>query len=144
MRTIFDTVNNVNANTSLYLCGKVNDTAQEQQVIENRAIATAQTSVGEVTGVSSVLTTLNGKAVLKIVKNIVPRQPTDYLLDEITICLTANVRKGSVVHPAFADLQPVGLDYASENDHFVFLDQFGVFAGKIGKRLPRNRLQQGE
>lgn len=120
VRVVFPSVNILNTSTNLYLYGMVNDTATQDQVIVNHADVIAQSGLGEFSSTSSGNTILNGKSVLKISKNLVPQQATYYPLNEFMIYLKVNAYEGSVSQPTFADLLPLGLDYAPGNDYFVF------------------------
>ncbi|NLD18999.1 MAG: DUF5011 domain-containing protein [Clostridiales bacterium] len=123
VRAILSSMTNQNVNTNLYLYGMVNNTATANQVIINTANMTAQSSIGNVTATSSAPTTLNGKSILNVQKNLVPQLSAYYPLNEFIINLIAQGNNGIIVNPTFADLLPLGLDYAPGNDYFSYFDR---------------------
>ena len=66
VRAILSSMTTSNNSTIMYLYGVVNNTAKADQVIENIAEVTAQSSIGDVTTTSKASTILNGKSVLNV------------------------------------------------------------------------------
>ncbi|MEG2348218.1 MAG: SdrD B-like domain-containing protein [Clostridia bacterium] len=126
-RAVISTVTPSNVGNWLYLYGIVNNTATLNQVITNNANYTATSTLGNITGISSANTTLNGKSVLNIRKLILPQLSAYYPLNEFMINLATSTSTSMSVDPVFSDLLPLGIAYVPNNYYYVFTD---IFSGK--------------
>ena len=122
VRAVFQSMTAKNPSTNLYLYGMVNETATADQVIVNTAEMTAESTIGDISAQSSVSTVLNGASILSISKSLFPTQPAYYPLNEFMITLDNRGKDGNITDPTFADLLPLGLDYAPGHDYFTLYD----------------------
>lgn len=122
VRAIFSSMLPKNSSSVLYLYGTINETAVADQIIVNTAEMTAQSSIGDISAKSSAPTTLNGISVLNVSKSLFPKQSAYYPLSEFMFMLNTRASKSNIKDPTFADLLPLGLDYAPGHDYFVFID----------------------
>ena len=104
------------------MAGIVNNTAKTDQLVYNKATGVADSLKGVAKSSVTAITKLNGKSSLSITKFKNPNLPTYYPLNEFMISQVANARTAATVDPIFADLLPLGLDYAPGNHYFTLFN----------------------
>lgn len=116
-----DTMFTKSGDSILYLLGTVNDTAITGETFTNTSDFVAQSSLGELTGSSSVNTIVDAKSYLELTKSM---SPTISLrpLDEVNVTLSAITRNSSVIDPIIIDYLPLGLEYLPGSDYFEYTD----------------------